>query len=282
MQEYTTSQDKFFDYCLYQYTPNVPYEGKLRSSNLLLNSFDVMGCERKFYELVNAIKTRIGENRTVWGIKKENNRFAWEFYFYDYLRKRPEVTLANMIDVVSPFFKVPIKANDALPYFMFSMDITQEIFQKKQLDCLHIYIPGVSDHPNGFCYLLSKNGMKLENHYDFFYPKTRLPDIVAKIRSSGFVDFTQADLDEVLLPELTDCWTICIANKQKNDGIYFSRVKLKQFIIFLEKFEFPDRLTAYIKQNQDKLDHLLYDVAFDYRTKSDKIVITKSGYYGTF
>jgi hypothetical protein len=37
-----------------------------------------------------------------------------------------------------------------------------------------------------------------------------------------------------------------------------------------------------VEENRTKLDHLLYDVGIDYRMEGDKLVILKSGYYGTF
>jgi hypothetical protein len=41
-------------------------------------------------------------------------------------------------------------------------------------------------------------------------------------------------------------------------------------------------LIAFLEENRSKLDHLEFDVGFDYRMEEDKLMILKSGYYGTF
>ena len=120
---------------------------------------------------------------------------------------------------------------------MFSVDILPDIFINRKLNGINIYIAGLSDHPTGFCYFLDEERTKYKNHYDFFEPKKRMEAIIAKIKSSCFVDFSIIKLSEVLLPELIDCKTICIANKQENDCLYYSGVNVDQFLFFLKKLE---------------------------------------------
>ena len=109
-----------------------------------------------------------------------------------------------------------------------------------------------------------------------------MEQIISKIKTSVFVNFEETRLSEILIPQLVDCKTICIANKQEADSIYFSRIRIDQFIFFLERFGYPRHMTEHIKNNKDELDHLLFDVGFDYKTKDGRLIIIKSGYYGTF
>jgi hypothetical protein len=37
-----------------------------------------------------------------------------------------------------------------------------------------------------------------------------------------------------------------------------------------------------VEENRGKLDHLYYDVGFDYKMEGNELVLLKSGYYGIF
>jgi hypothetical protein len=89
-------------------------------------------------------------------------------------------------------------------------------------------------------------------------------------------------LEDILLPELLDCTSICIANKQLCDCVYFSRLGVGQLLFFLERFDYPRALVSFIQEHQSQLDHLQFDVGFDYRMAGRRLEILKSGYYGTF
>ena len=84
--EYSTSNDPFRNYCLWDYAPVTPAEDKFRAVNLLWQSFDCAGVGRRGYEIVESIRDRIGYFQTVFGVKFLGDRLAWEFYF---LRLRP-------------------------------------------------------------------------------------------------------------------------------------------------------------------------------------------------
>ena len=92
--EYVTAQDRFVDYCLWDYKPRRPAEGKFRSYNLLLHSFSVAQANPRLIELCQAIRHEIGEARTVWGVKQAGGRLSWELYFYDYKRLQREVSVS--------------------------------------------------------------------------------------------------------------------------------------------------------------------------------------------
>ena len=89
-------------------------------------------------------------------------------------------------------------------------------------------------------------------------------------------------MDEILRPELRDCRTICVANKQENDCVYFAGIGFDQFLFFLRWMRYRAELIAFLEENRTKLDHLDFDVGFDYRMDGDKLTVIKSGYYGIF
>jgi hypothetical protein len=282
--EYTTDQDPSLNYCLWEYSPAVPAVDKFRSVNLLFQSFDHAAIDERAFRIVEAIRESIGPFRTVFGVKFLQDRLAWEFYFYDYRRREREVSIPRVLAALKPFVRCDIRANENLPYFMFSLDFDAALASgKRDLDVVHMYVgnPG-STVSSGIAYALRIQGTTLENFYFFFDAKRQLAEAADKICCSAHFDATRMPVDEILLPELRRCGTICVANKQTNDCIYFSGVNVDQLIFFLSRLAYPEPIAAFIRENRENLDHLLFDVGFDYRVVEEGLVILKSGYYGVF
>lgn len=282
--EYTTAQDLFYDFCLWEYQPVSPPNDKLSSSNLLFHSFEFTGLSDCVWDLIRAIRKGFGVSRTVWGVKKLGTDIRWEFYFYDYKRKERERSITKLLDIIDPLVPCEIQANENLRYFMFSVDIDDALVSgRRALDEIHMYIgnPG-SSVSSGICYSLTKLGNRLENFYFFFDAKKEWNDILGKAESSAHIDTTQIPLDRILWPEMKTAQVIVIANKQENDAVYFSRINVDQLIFFMRRMGYQRELVSFVEQNRSKLDHLLYDAGFDYRMEGKDLRILKSGYYGIF
>ncbi len=282
--EYTTEADIFFNYALWPYKPAVPYANKFRSINLLLHSFEIAGADERMFRLVGGLREAVGASNTVWGVKRIGESVRWEFYFYDYGRSRRQRSISLVLDALKPFVSSPLKPNENLLYFMFSLDIDNALATgKRNLEELHMYIgnPG-SAVSSGICYALTPEGSRLENFYFFFDAQKQLDEVFAKAACSAHIDIARIGVDHIVRPELRDCRTICIANKQGNDCIYFAGIKLDQFIFFLKELNYPEETISFVEKNRSMLDHLEYDVGFDYRMDGSDLVILKSGYYGIF
>lgn len=282
--EYTTAGDPFYDFCLWEYKPLTSHENKLSSSNLLFHSFEVTGLGHRVFDLVQAIREGFGVSHTVWGAKKLGNDLRWEFYFYDYRRTERERSISKLLDIIRPFIRCGIQANENLHYFMFSVDITHDLVSgKTDLEEIHMYIgnPG-SSVSSGICYLLTERGNTLENFYFFFDAKKEMEDIAKKAICSAHVDYTVIDIHRVLWPEMRSCGVIVVANKQGNDAVYFSRIHVDQLVLFLRRMGYRQELVSFVVENRSRLDHLLFDVGFDYRMEGKDLAILKSGFYGIF
>lgn len=282
--EYATSGDPAFNYCLWQYAPVTPAEDKFRSINLLLQSFDVARVDARAFDIVDAIRDGIGAFRTVFGVKLIGDTLAWEFYFYDYARRQREVSISRVLEAIRPLVGCNVRPNESLPYFMFSLDLDAELAAgRRGLDVVHMYVgnPG-STVSSGVAYAVREAGTTLENFYFFFDAARQLDEAAGKICSSAYFDDTRLSLDEVLVPELRGCKTICVANKQTHDCVYFSGVQVHQLLHFLERLRYPGPITSFVRQHAAELDHLLFDVGFDYRLEDGRLKILKSGYYGVF
>jgi hypothetical protein len=282
--EFGTAEDPSLNYCLWQYTPVVSAEDRYRAINLLLHSFEQAGLDERAYEFVDAVRDAVGPFRTVFGIKLIDGSLAWELYFYDYARRDRDVSINRTLDVLDRRLRCPVRVDDDLPYFMFSLDIDAPIiYGQRPLDRVHMYIgnPG-STVSSGISYEMTAAGVRLENFYFFFDAATQLEQAADKIRCSAVMNPHRIDFDAIFIPELRDCQTICVANKQANDCVYFSGIDVVQLLYFLRRFDYPSGLTEFVQSNRSLFDHLLFDVGIDYRLENGEIAYLKSGYYGVF
>jgi hypothetical protein len=284
-REYITNQDLFFNYCLWEYRPSVSWENKFRSVNLLYHSLEVAGVDERLFDLIAAVRQAIGLSMTVWGVKYSKMKIGWEFYFYDYRRRERERSMTKVLKALEPFISgCNVRVNENHHYFMFSIDIDNALVSGgRSLDEIHMYIgnPG-STVSSGISYSLTGGEARMENFYFFFDPQRQRDEVIAKIYCSAHIDAAFGGIDQILWPELRECKTICLANKQQSDCIYFSGINVDQLIFFLKKLQYPGELCAFVENNRSSLDHLQYDVGFDYRMAGDLLTIEKSGYYGIF
>ncbi|HSB81180.1 MAG TPA: hypothetical protein VLM91_20560 [Candidatus Methylomirabilis sp.] len=282
--EYTTEEDEFFDYCLWDYKPAVPFLKKFRSVNLLYHSYAVANVSQRMFDVVRDIRKALGVSRTVWGIKQAGDQIKWEFYVYDYRRRERDRSMTLLLDVLRPYVRCDLTPNENLPYFMFSIDVNDDLIAGGgSLDEIHMYIGNVgSTVSSGICYSVTQERTRLENFYFFFDATTQREEIVGKIASSAYVDTTRIAIDSILWPELRRCRVIVVANKQHNDCIYFSRINVDQLLFFLRRMNYRRELVSFIEDHRLLLDHLLFDVGFDYRMEGGGLTILKSGYYGFF
>lgn len=282
--EYATRDDPARNYCLWDYASAAPAEDKFRSVNLLFQSFEHAGIDTRAYDMVEALRGAIGSFRTVFGVKQLPGRLAWEYYFYDYALQAREVSISKVLAALRPYLRCAVRANENLPYFMFSLDLDAEIARgERELDVVHMYVgnPG-SAVSSGIAYALRQDATVLENFYFFFDGETQQQEAADKIRSSAYFDEMQLSMDEVLVPELKDCQTICVANKQTHDCVYFSGIDVDQLLHFLDRLRYPQAIVSFVRDSRGLLDHLLFDVGFDYRLESGRLAVLKSGYYGVF
>src|SRR5947207_14587881 len=119
--EIATADEPHFDFCLWEYAPPAPAQGKLRSVNLLWRSFEAEGLGPRAFEVVQAIREGLGDSRSVWGVKKDSGGgISWEFYFYDYARLERERSISRLLQIVRPWIPCAVPAGERHPYFMFS------------------------------------------------------------------------------------------------------------------------------------------------------------------
>ena len=282
--EYATESDPHFDYCLWEYRPPAPVADKFRAVNLLYHSFELAGMSERAYALVDALREAIGAFQTVFGIKLRDGKLGWESYFYDYRRRERKVSISRVLEALRPFARSPIRPNENLPYFMFSIDIDDALATgARELDLVNMYVGNVgSAVSSGISYALRPQGSTMENFYFFFDARTQLEEAANKIFCSAYVDVTKIHYNRILWPELRECRTICVANKKNNDCVYFSEIDVDQLLFFLRRLDYPREIVRMVESHRADFDHLLFDVGIDYRVEGSELRVLKSGYYGVF
>ena len=282
--EYATDRERLYDFCLWEYRPPVPAAGKLRPVNLLRHSFLSQGVGGRGDEVIESLRAGLGDSRTVWGIKQDASGISWEFYFYDYARLQRECSVPRVLDILRPLVPCAVKTSEQQPYFMFSIDLAHaQLNEGRPLEEVQLYIGNVGTRvSSGICYSVMEQETTLKNFYFFFDAKADQQDIVSKLTSSAYLPAGTCPLEEVLWPALVDCQTIVVSNKRDRDGVYFCRVSVRQLLHFLRRTGWAASQIEFIERHESELDHMRYDVGFDYRFEEGGLRIVKSAWYGTF
>ncbi len=274
--------DRSADYCLWDYFPPAPAVGKLASANLLWRAIEASGEGVALREACEALREGLGPFQTVYGVKKLGDRLSFEFYFYDYRRLERLVSIPRVVEILAPLTSLSLTGLEKRPYFMFSIDIDEEIAARRRpLETINVYIgnPG-SNVSSGICYEFTSAGMRLANFYFFFDRHKEMGDILVKTSCSAHHDLRGLPTQKILRPELLDCEVVVVANKKFNDGVYFSRIKIDALTQFLEREGFPADLTGFVRDHRGELDHMLYDVGIDYMIMDGEARTLKSAFYG--
>jgi hypothetical protein len=271
--------DRALDYCLLPYDPVAPVEGKLRSVAVLAETFALMGVEDEGLALVAQMRARLGHGRTVWGVKYDRARetLSWEFYFYDVGRRFGDLSPEGMTALFAPAVAVEPVAPRELPWHMLSVEFTPAHLRGAATTTVRAYLEKVS-----LSYELRGATLTLENRYSFHDPRAEIDAILFDLRHSVHWDRASVSLAALIPPELLRCRHICVANKRLADGMYFSRITVDQLLWFLKRFEVSPRVRAFVEARRASLDHLLWDVGFDFRSENGALQVTKSGFYGSF
>ena len=283
-EEYCSENERFFDFCLWEYPAVSRAVGKLRSSNVLFRSFECAGIEGAGWNFVRRVREAIGVGKCVWGVKHDGDVLSWEFYFYDYQRLARANSLARLWDGFRPLVGGPAPDVDRLPYFMFSLDVEKKhLAGDEPVENADVYIgnPG-SSVSSGVCYEIGRDKRRLKNFYFFFDASTQYDEALGKLRTSVHLDYPGFQPSHIFWPDFTDCQTLVVANKSDRDGVYFSRVSSRHLLAFLQRLGWPAAMIEYVAHHQQRLDHLLFDIGFDYRVENGQFTITKSACYGFF
>ncbi len=274
----------YYDFFHHPYKPLFLPRHKFSSDVLLHNSLmlcDDHGC---FLALVDKIRSAVGPWNTVWGVKLNQGEISWELYFYNRQFSNWPLTVKGLLKALQSYFKIPAfvkKSIECEPYFMFSIDLNKDIFKSKRIEGVHLYTEDPTGAVDGNCHYWAGERTYLENSYHLFRMPRRTKQFINQVKDVSEKYYIPL-LKHHLVRKLLACHQTGVARKKDKNGIYFSRVDIDQLLYFLEYFTYPDHILDFIRLHKDKLDHLLYDVAFDCTLSSKGIAYGKSSYYSVF
>ncbi|MEK0427313.1 MAG: hypothetical protein RJB11_3404 [Planctomycetota bacterium] len=275
---------KYKNYCSWDYTPLSSGTGKLRPSSLLFLALSDLPYRQFLCQAIEQIQSMHGLFESVYGIKRIGERWSLEVYVYDYERTSRTRSWNGLFGGKSGVLSSSLQVRESTPYFMFSFDLDEQVASRGgSIDTAHLYIgnPG-SMVSSGIAYRQDASGLTLENFYFFFDARSQQQEITDKMTESVFWDVKTQRIEELLLADLKECDTICLANKPKCDTIYFSGIHIQQLIRFCEWQNYPQSFVEFLLANEFQLDHLKYDVGLDYCWKQGQLQCLKSGIYGAF
>lgn len=269
------------DFCLWPYDPLSAQPGRLKSEALLWAAARLDPLGDHLMAAIAALKAELGPGRTVWGIKRRDDALSFELYFYDYARQQRRVSPERVFRALTPFAVTTMFLPASRPYFMFSFDVTPRgLATRAAIDEISYYVGNPSgDVSSGLCYKRDASGVRFANLYHFFHTATHREAIAGKLSSSIHLDDASAQMQELLAPDRLGVVTV-VANKQFGDGLYYSRVRARQMVDFLERYNFPIPLCEFARACETQLAHLYFDLGIDYAIVDGRPEVTKCAVYG--
>ena len=281
--ERVESSDLFLQFMGLPYQPSSPPVGKIRTSNLLFQSFREFPCPAWYRTLVDDLRAELGPLRTVWGLKKLGNRYVWEFYFYKVAEGARKMRLCQVLPVFGKHCEVDIgNYDETLDYSAFSIDLDGVA---SRISAVHIYYQH-PDFDRAWVFKVGAGGFReFENDYAPFRfrtnPERSRRHAALRLRLSPFGSGSMLT-DDVLLPELDECDAVFLSAKRHAFGVYYLGISTQQFILFLERFNYSRPLLNFVCVNSGALDYVKWDVGYDFRYDDGHLNFIKSGFYGTF
>ena len=269
------------DYVLRPYAPRVAPDGRAHSVSLLRWFLRETG-QDSIWPILERCRAYLGAGETVWGIKTTSTgQTGVELYFYrDQGAADPQrKSVTALTHALADLLTIDTQLDESLSYVMSSLELTGQTLKARQSPGFRVYTPGNRARlgHDGASYLAAGRTLVRENTYYFYDAATELALATDQVRHSA-----RSGGDERLLPRgLARCFSICFANKQHTDALYFSRVTTAQTIAALRTL-WPS-VSACLQENRADFSHLCWDIGYDFSAPADKLsapTIQKVGIYG--
>jgi hypothetical protein len=280
-----SDQDRHINLGFEAYRPVRPLVDKVRAENLLWHSLLHAGVLEQWDDPLHAIQRQLGRDRSIWGmfVDLDTGALAWELRLLNTEARSPLGLLDSLRPVLAPWIELAPGLDEAPPYAILALRFDAQTMAQRKLETveLHERSPGTRELE---VYRTGVGGRARVSRDTVLEPKRHIDEVLPLIKQSEHVDFA-ADkrlLGRVLIPELFACRRLHISKRPACDALCFSGVNIEQLLFTYKRFEFPAALLAFLTAHQAQLEHLLFDVAIEYRMRGDKLEYPRVGYYGSF
>lgn len=289
----------------YAYQPITFNKNKnMNTSYLFKNLIQSIHPSKYSHDIALKMQNTFGVNHSVWGLKKVGNNYNYEFYIY-YRHLYPMHTIENLLSLFGKKMKHKIPGED---YYLLSFDtpkIKDETGHNPDPTEINVYYGHIGcKHVNdqvlwkGFYKLCKfcKNTKNISLNIDtgIITPKNVYVGIlmdedspfertIKTVRDFSIEKFAKEPDYELIVPQyLMKCKkSVCIGIKPDSIGIYFSLITIDDFIQFLKQHQFTEALINHMIANKNNVyQYTLFDVAYNFKIKDGKTVITKSSFCG--
>lgn len=265
--------------------------GRPTSLDLLQAALPVGGSDRRAWDrIVDSMRSELGLERTVWGIKFDGTSLLWELYFCEHPRPPTPDVHGYFDDIARGFSRVgawsapwglPLTAK--MVSFEFTIDEGGRIDGPDSVD---VYQKSEPRENVWLSYRLTTRDRSLRNSYQTHDLPTDQDGLIAWFRESRFAtpDFPDGGADYWLdyIGGLDSCIGSWCARKPECDGIYLRRTHPRDLERFLADHGYPPHLREWVGRHVDQLDHLRFELSFNYTVHDGVVNIDKTGFYGYF
>lgn len=258
------------------YEPPVPSEDRLRSSTLLVATLEHEGVSDRLLPMCVDARTKLGLERTVFGVKAVEGRVSWEFYWYQHSLERP-LTLDTIRSVVEPHFGWPsLQADANAACWSLSIDIDEAVLSTGEIGGVHLYEPQPTVPASCFSYGLTPVGSVPENTYYLFTGRGLRRESAAWLASAPY----GRSALEVLRSVAGPVDHVATAIKPDAIGLYVGGLAPRTAARLLADAGTPAWLAELLESPGGSHDHLLIDVGWNVANSGGSERVTKTAFHG--
>ncbi|WP_052551592.1 hypothetical protein [Enhygromyxa salina] len=280
-----SNRDRHINVGFEAYRPIRPLTDKVRAENLLWHSLLHAGQLEAWDDPLHAIQRRFGVDRSIWGVfvDLQTGALSWELRL---LNDQPGAALGvldSLRAALRPWIEVAPGLDALGPYAVLGLRFDASTMASGRIPAIELHERD-ADSPHTLVHRVTATTREQVSRELLREPKRHINEVLPAIKSSEFVDFAARPrvLGRVMIPELFACRRLHVAKRPSCDGLCFSGVSVEQLSFTYKRFEYPAPMLEFLTANQAALEHLLFDVAIEYREDDGRIVYPKTGYYGSF
>ena len=295
----------FYDFNYFDYTSQVKVERRKFPSSIIFNSaYEKLNLNFDVEKMIYSLMKHNRKNKTIFGIRKEKDFYSAEFYFF-YPKAFKENNFNAVLKIAGDYdFKIDFsKIKEPNNYYLTSINLRENSVQS--IEYYHnlvdyekdfysfgdLFFEFNKDNPvfysNEINFITASTSPK--NIYYTYYNLKQLPSILKKLlelsnqlfktNAQNCLDFLGLDyiyINDILLHPVS------IKIKSNNTiGMYYSNIGFENFIEFLSKNNYESSFIDDIREKKYFLNHLKFDIGFDFLIENGNFQIVKSAFFGS-
>ncbi len=293
--EWVTNKYEEMEYNIYKSSGKIL--DKINSSMILYKSY--IGSPNRIYKFTDFLYNNFSKkNKIIYGIKNNNQKYYWEYYFYNIDKFRKSNKTVKNFDIYEFIEKIKnskysiiVQQLDIKVLNNFLRDKHLNIFSIEQhndsinaeLD-LYINLNDIIELPYyGETYNFKKNIINLKYYFILDNLFLFLKNIDARLTYLKLLEYKEEIIEEI--NKYNYVKLMAIYNKNQNDKkenicIQWFGLKKDDMINFLINHKWKDTTIDFYKNND--LEHLSFEITINYKIENNKLIPVRTSIYGSF